>query len=56
MPTKKTASSTKSKEDFIRVRVDKDQKRQIQQAADRVGLDLSSWVRMVALKAAELEK
>jgi len=42
-----------AKDEFIRVRVTADQKSKMKVAAERTGLDISSWMRMVALKAAE---
>jgi uncharacterized protein (DUF1778 family) len=50
---KKPPKPVEPKDEFVRVRVNSEQKRRLQEAADRKGLDLSSWVRMVALKAAE---
>lgn len=39
------------KDDLIRVRVTEGQRKMLQAAADSAGADLSTWVRMVALKA-----
>ncbi len=38
--------------DVIQLRVTADQKARMIAAADRVGLDLSAWLRMLALRAA----
>ena len=38
--------------DLIQIRVTSDQRERLKEAADRAGLDLSSWLRMVGLKAA----
>ncbi|MDI7269108.1 MAG: hypothetical protein QME96_14055 [Myxococcota bacterium] len=40
------------KDDLIRIRVTTGHRRILQEAADREGLDLSSWVRMSLLRAA----
>jgi uncharacterized protein (DUF1778 family) len=39
-------------EELIKARVTAAEKLQLQQAAKRAGMDLSSWLRMIALKAA----
>jgi uncharacterized protein (DUF1778 family) len=45
------------KEDVIQIRVTAEQRQKLKDAADRRGLDLSSWLRMVGLQAAaETEK
>jgi uncharacterized protein (DUF1778 family) len=45
------------KQALIQVRVTTDQRQRLKDAADRTGLDLSSWLRMVGLRAAlEIEK
>jgi len=41
------------KEQWIRFRVTAEQKRQLEQAADREGLALSAWLRMLGLRAIE---
>lgn len=41
------------KADLIRVRVTAEQKQILSRAADRAGLDLSSWLRSVGLASAE---
>jgi len=40
------------KEHLVQIRVTAEQKRILTEAADRVGLDLSSWLRQLGLKAA----
>jgi uncharacterized protein (DUF1778 family) len=40
------------KEDLIQIRVTTEQRHTLKTAADRAGLDLSSWMRMVGLRAA----
>jgi uncharacterized protein (DUF1778 family) len=40
------------KEHLVQIRVTAEQKRIMTEAADRVGLDLSSWLRQLGLKAA----
>lgn len=40
------------KEQLVQIRVTAEQKRIMTEAADRVGLDLSSWLRQLGLKAA----
>jgi len=44
------------KQDLIQIRVTAEQRRVLKQAADRAGLDLSSWMRMIGLKAAADEE
>jgi uncharacterized protein (DUF1778 family) len=41
------------KEQLVQIRVTAEQKQIMTEAADRVGLDLSSWLRQLGLKAAE---
>lgn len=48
---KKPAGDVKA--GFLRVRVTPLQKRALKYAADQAGLDVSSWLRSVGLKAAE---
>ena len=43
------------KQDLIQIRVTAEQRQRLKEAADRAGLDLSSWMRMVGLKAASEE-
>ena len=60
MPMKKVATDkhvrrkpvADLKEDLIQIRVTAAQRRLLKEAADRAGLDLSSWLRMVGLRAA----
>ncbi len=40
------------KDDQIRIRVTKTQKRILSKAAEQAGLDVSSWLRMLALREA----
>jgi len=40
------------KEDVVRMRVTAGQKRAISEAADRAGLEVSAWLRQLALRAA----
>ncbi len=40
------------KDDMVRVRVTADQKRAMQDAADRAGLEVSAWLRQLALREA----
>jgi uncharacterized protein (DUF1778 family) len=40
------------KEQLVQIRVTAEQKRIMTEAAERVGLDLSSWLRQLGLKAA----
>jgi uncharacterized protein (DUF1778 family) len=40
------------KEQLVQIRVTAEQKRTMAEAAERVGLDLSSWLRQLGLKAA----
>lgn len=42
------------KEEMVRLRVTKEQKKAFTEAAARAGLDLSAWLRVVALRAAGL--
>ena len=60
MPTKKTAKRKKPvkrrkpdalrKEASIRIRMTDEQKRQFEKAAERAGLDVSSWLRMLGVR------
>jgi uncharacterized protein (DUF1778 family) len=47
-----TKSPDKLKGDMVRVRVTAEQKRALTEAADRAGLDVSNWLRQLALRAA----
>jgi uncharacterized protein (DUF1778 family) len=40
------------KDDVVRMRVTPDQKRALTDAANRAGLELSAWLRQLALRAA----
>lgn len=40
------------KDDVVRVRIPGEQKQALQEAAAREGLDLSAWLRQLALRAA----
>jgi len=40
------------KDDVIRMRVTREQKRALTEAADRAGLELSAWLRQLALREA----
>lgn len=40
------------KDDVVRFRVTADQKRSLETAAEREGLDVSAWLRQLALRAA----
>jgi mobilization protein NikA len=55
-PSKKTTRRRKPaaqrKSDLIRIRVTEEQRQLFTDAAEREGLDLSSWLRRVGLKAA----
>ena len=55
-PTNRSVKRRKAlrelKQDLIQIRVTSDQRRVLKEAADRSGLDLSSWLRMVGLKSA----
>ena len=42
------------KEEMLRIRVTSEQKKAFMEAAARAGLDLSAWLRVVALRAAGL--
>jgi uncharacterized protein (DUF1778 family) len=50
IPTRATEKPTK--DDVIRVRLTSEQKRAIVAAAERDGLELSAWLRQLALRAA----
>ena len=42
----------KNKGDVVRMRVTAEQKQVMEQAAERAGLDVSAWLRQLALRAA----
>jgi uncharacterized protein (DUF1778 family) len=50
----KHAASKPTKEDVVRMRVTGDQKAAMVAAAEREGLELSQWLRQLALRAAGL--
>ena len=50
MRPKKAKADRKGK--VVQIRVTDEQQRELQQAADRAGADLSTWMRMVALERA----
>jgi len=50
--SKKTAIGKPVKDDVIRLRVTSEQKAAIVAAAERDGLELSAWLRQLALRAA----
>ena len=49
-PPRKGTKATK--DDVVRMRVTVEQKRALTEAADRAGLELSAWLRQLALRAA----
>lgn len=59
MKGKHRKPATLRKEDVIRIRVTDEQRASMQAAADKAGLDLSTWMRTIALseakKASEME-
>jgi len=48
----KGASAKPLKDDVVRMRISAPQKQALSEAAERDGLDLSVWLRQVALRAA----
>jgi hypothetical protein len=50
--SKKRRPKDDTKDDVIRMRVTADQKRAISSAAERDGLEVSQWLRQLALRAA----
>jgi len=50
--SKKTPPAKSAKDDVIRMRVTSEQKAAIVAAAERDGLELSAWLRQLALRAA----
>jgi uncharacterized protein (DUF1778 family) len=50
MRPKKAKADRKAK--VVQIRMTDEQQRELQQAADRAGADLSTWMRMVALDRA----
>lgn len=51
MPTARRKPKSERKEQVLRIRVSKEQKDALTVAAKRDGLDLSTWLRSLALKA-----
>ena len=56
MPAKKPKRKTGRKDKGILIRVTSAQKRELAETAKRTGLGLSSWMLMVALRAAQKTK
>jgi uncharacterized protein (DUF1778 family) len=52
MSTRKEPTGKVKKEDVVRMRVTVEQKRTLEDAAAREGLDVSAWLRQLALRAA----
>lgn len=52
MPTKRRKPKAQRKEETVRIRVTVEQKRTLSAAADRAGLDVSSWLRALGLREA----
>jgi len=50
---KRRKPKAQRKEDMVRVRVTAEQKKALTAAADRAGLDVSSWLRAVGLAEAQ---
>jgi len=50
---KRRKPASERREDIIRIRVTASQKKRLAQAAKAAGLDLSAWIRAIALRAAE---
>lgn len=48
----KQSAGKKRKDDVVRMRIPADQKQALIEAADREGLELSAWLRQLALRAA----
>jgi hypothetical protein len=48
----KQSAGKKRKDDVVRMRIPADQKQALIEAADREGLELSPWLRQLALRAA----
>jgi uncharacterized protein (DUF1778 family) len=51
-PAQRRKAVGELKQDLIQIRVTSEQRRTLREAADQSGLDLSSWLRMVGLRAA----
>lgn len=54
MPTARRKPKSERKEEVLRIRVSKEQKDALASAAKKDGLDLSTWLRSLALKAVNL--
>ena len=54
-PMKRRKAKNLRKEDSIRIRVSEEQKRVLSEAAERAGLDVSSWLRNLGMRAARDE-
>lgn len=52
MNARKKAPGKVKKDDVVRMRVTVEQKRALEDAAAREGLDVSAWLRQLALRAA----
>ena len=52
MSTRKKATGKAKKDDVVRMRVTVEQKAALMAAAEREGLELSAWLRQLALRAA----
>jgi hypothetical protein len=50
--TRQVTTTKVLKDDVVKMRVSADQKRALAAAADRDGLELSAWLRQLALRAA----
>jgi uncharacterized protein (DUF1778 family) len=50
--TKHRKPKAERKETFIRIRVSAAQRTKLHAAAEKAGLDLSGWLRLISLKAA----
>ena len=51
---RRVKTKAQRKEEMLRIRVTSEQKKAFMEAAARAGLDLSAWLRVVALRAAGL--
>lgn len=49
---KRQTAKAVTKDDVVRMRVTAEQKRALTEAAEREGLELSAWLRQLALRAA----
>jgi len=50
---KRRKPASERREEVIRLRVTKSQKRKLREAAKAAGLDLSAWIRTLALREAD---